>query len=56
VTDVRINGSDQGVRVLDRSRGRPIKGSESLTHFEDKDSDPLIKVQSDKDPLIDPLI
>jgi len=32
-------------------KGSPIKGSESLTHLEDKDSDPLIA-----DPLIGPIL
>jgi len=34
-----------------RSRG-PIKGSESLTHFEAKDSDPLLLEAKDSDPLL----
>ena len=38
-----IKGADQGVRVLGlQHQGVSIKGSESLTHFEVEDSDPLI--------------
>ena len=43
---------DQGVRVLDPFA---IKGSESLTHLEDMDSDPLTHLKdTDSDPLSGP--